>query len=250
MLNLKKVDNSNIYSFEVSDDLSQAEMQEFTQLLEAEGSDKKIKLLGIFKEFPGFENFKAFNETLKLKTKAFNAIEKYALLTEAWWLEALLPVGNMLTPNIPMKSFKLNEQAEAMAWLNDETNKTVSAREHLTNMEIEKISGTNIYKFVIDENMDKAGVQAINEIFETIETQKINLLVVFKNFKGYNDMGVIMSGLKTDLAVLSKTSKIAILTDKEWLGKMAELDGKFVKMMDVRTFSFDKEEEATSWLKA
>jgi len=49
MLNLKKIDNYDIYSFEITGDISEKEMLEFIELLETKASDNKIKLLGIFK---------------------------------------------------------------------------------------------------------------------------------------------------------------------------------------------------------
>jgi len=249
MLNLKKIENYDIYSFEISGDISEKEMHEFMELLETKASDNKIKLLGIFKEFPGFENFKAFNETLKLKSKAFNAIEKYAILTDKSWLEALLPIGNMLTPNLPLKSFKLNEQIEAIEWLDDDLNNTVSAREHLTNMEIEKIAGTHIYRFVIDERVDEPGVEALYEIFKNEEKDDIRLMAVLKNFKSYSDINVILSGLKADFSALKKVTKYAILTDKKWVANIAEMEGKIFKKMDIKTFTLSEEHVAMDWLK-
>jgi len=249
MLNLKKIENYNIYSFEVSDDITEKDMHEFMELLETKASNNKIKLLGIFKEFPGFENFKAFNETMKLKSKALNAIEKYALLTDKSWLEALLPIGNMLTPNITMKSFKLNERTEAIEWLDDDLNNTVTSREHLTNMEIEKISGTQIYRFVIDERVDEPGVEALYEIFKNEQKEQIKIMAVLRNFKAYKDINVILSGIKVDIAALNNITKYAILTDEKWIANISEMDGKIFKKLDVKAFPLDKEYEAMEWLK-
>jgi len=249
MINLKKIENYDIYSFEVSDDISEKEMHEFMELLETKASDNKIKLLGIFKEFPGFENFKAFNETMKLKSKALNTIEKYAILTDKSWVEALLPIGNMLTPNIPMKSFKLDERTEAIEWLDDDLNNTVTAREHLTNMEIEKVPGTHIYRFVIDERVDEPGVEALYEIFENEKKDEIRLMAVLKNFKSYSDINVLLSGIKADFSALNKITKYAILTDKKWVANIAEMEGKIFENIDVKAFPLDKEHEAMDWLK-
>lgn len=249
MLNLKKIKNYDIYSFEISGGISESEMHDFIELLETKANTKKIKILGIYKDFPGFENFKAFNETLKLKAKAFNAIEKYAILTDKSWLEALLPIGNAFTPNLPIKSFKLNERAEAIEWLDDDLNNTVTAREHLTNMEIEKISGTHIYRFVIDERTDEAGVEALYEIFENEEKEEIKLLAVLKNFKAYKDIDVLLSGIKADLSALNKVTKYAILTDEKWVGNIAELEGKIFKKIAVKAFPLDQEHRAMDWLK-
>jgi len=249
MLNLKKIENYDIYSFEISGDISEQEMHDFMELLETKAHDEKIMLLGIYKEFPGFETFKAFNETMKLKSKAIKAIKKYAILTDKSWIEALLPIGNVLTPKIPMKSFKLSERAEAIEWLADDLNSTVTEREHLTNMEIEKITGTNIYRFVIDERVDEAGVEALYEIFEHEEKGDIRLMGVLKNFKSYSDINVLLSGTKADFSALKKITKYAVLTDKKWVANIAEMEGKIFKQIDVKAFALNEEPAALDWLK-
>lgn len=249
MLHLKKIKNYDIYSFEISADISEKEMREFMELLETKTANKKIKLLGTYTKFPGFENFKAFNETLKLKSKALNCIEKYAILTDKSWLEALLPIGNVLTPNIPMKSFKLDERTEAIEWLDDDLNNTVTARKYLTNMEIEKISGTQIYRFVIDERVNESGVEALYEIFKNEQKEQIKILAVLRNFKAYKDINVLLSGIKVDVAALNKITRYAILTDEKWVASIAEMKGKIFKKIDVKAFPFYEEHEAMDWLK-
>jgi len=115
-------------------------------------------------------------------------------------------------------------------------------------MEIEKIAGTHIYRFVIDERVDEPGVEALYEIFKNEEKDDIRLMAVLKNFKSYSDINVILSGLKADFSALKKVTKYAILTDKKWVANIAEMEGKIFIKIDVRTFTLTEEHEAMDWL--
>lgn len=118
MIKIEQIAGNEIYSFTVGESISEADSQEFLDFLELHADDgNKIHLIGIIKSFPGFENFKAFSATMKLKAKAISAIGKYALLTDKSWLDTAILIGDFLIPQIPMKQFHLNEQDAAVEWL-------------------------------------------------------------------------------------------------------------------------------------
>ena len=249
MLNLNKIEDQEIFSFEVFGDITEREMHNFIERLEEETKDSKIKLLGIYHEFPGFESFSAFNETLKLKAKAIKSIEKYAILSNKDWIEALIPIGNSLTPGLPMKAFKLEQKDEAIAWLNSNEETTVTASEYLTNVQIDKIPDYPIYRFVVDNKLDKAGVEAVYKIIEEQTSGKINLMAVIKEFDKIPDFEVLASSSKFDLSYFAKVGKYAIVTDKKWISKMADLEDNIFKKIEIKSFKIEQEDEALKWLK-
>ena len=96
-------------------------MEKFAEILEEARQSGKIRLLGEMNGMPGFEDFKAVTETVKMKFKAINAIGKYAILTDKNWLERLIPLSDFLTPRIPLKHFPTGDRDKAIAWLESDS---------------------------------------------------------------------------------------------------------------------------------
>lgn len=152
MIHFEKIEGTDIYGFYIDGAIDQESVEDFYKLLELKSEEQqKIKLLGTINEFPSFKDFKAFSSTLKMKVKAISNISKCALLSDKDWVETVLPIGDFVTPGIPMKHFDLDEKAKAIAWLEKDESKTYSEEEYLSKMDIKKIKGTNIYSFTLTE---------------------------------------------------------------------------------------------------
>ncbi|OAB76081.1 SpoIIAA family protein [Cochleicola gelatinilyticus] len=118
MIKIEQIQNKNIYLFKVTDAIDQAGVETFITFLETKAdNNEKIKVIGVMESLPGFENFKTFVEMVKLKSKAITVIEKYAVLTNKDWIEKIIPIGNFMTPGIPVKHFAINEREAAIEWL-------------------------------------------------------------------------------------------------------------------------------------
>ncbi|OBX22488.1 MULTISPECIES: SpoIIAA family protein [Bizionia] len=118
MIKIEQLQEKEIYLFKITDDIDQAGAEKFINFLASKAdNNEKIKLIGEVRSMPGFESFKAFTETMKLKVKAMGVIEKYAILSNKHWLENIIPIANFLTPTLPIKYFELNERDAAIAWL-------------------------------------------------------------------------------------------------------------------------------------
>lgn len=119
MFNLHKIKGTQVYAFTIEGKLTTSDLEEFHCLLKQTTKEhQKIKLLAEFKEFPGFESFKAFSKTFKLKLEAISKIEKYAVVSDAGWIKTFTPLGNLLTPQTPIKHFSRQQKNDAIAWLN------------------------------------------------------------------------------------------------------------------------------------
>lgn len=118
MIKLEQLHGKEIYLFKITDDIDEEGVEKFINFL-ATKSDKneKIKLIGEVRSIPGFESFKAFVETMKLKVKATGVLEKYAILSNKEWFENIVPLANFLSPGLPIKYFGLNERDAAIKWL-------------------------------------------------------------------------------------------------------------------------------------
>lgn len=201
--------------------------------------------MGIINEFPGFENFKAFSETLKMKAKAVSTISKYALLSDKDWVETVLPMGNFVTPGIPIKHFDLDERQAAIAWLKKDKVKTYGEDEYLSKMDITDIKGTNIYTFTIDGKIDEGGMTAIyNVLKDKSRDGKINLLARYKDFTGFDSFKAFTEGLKLDFASFGNMEKFAIVTDKKWVRILAEAESKIIPNTTMKGFSLNEKDKA------
>ena len=61
-------------------------------------------------------------------------------------------------------------------------------------------------------------------------------------------LGVEFARLPKLLKFLGKIDKIAVLCDKEWLQKIAEVEGKLIPGLDMKSFDLDDEDDALEWL--
>jgi len=118
MIKLEQIRDKDIYFFRINEDIDIEGVEKFIDFFAVKGNrGEKVKLIGEIKSIPGFENFKAFVETLEMKGKAMGAISKYAVLTDKEWIGRLVPFANLFTPDIPMKHFEIMERDAAIAWL-------------------------------------------------------------------------------------------------------------------------------------
>jgi len=118
MIHLESLPQENLYLFKITGDIDETNVEFFTKTLtDLASKNKKIKLIGEIHSMPGFESFKAFFETMKMKSVALSVIEKYVVLTDADWIGDMVSIGNFLTPGIAIKHFDLGERNKAVNWL-------------------------------------------------------------------------------------------------------------------------------------
>lgn len=120
MIEFKKMEDKDIYIFNIIGDIDEKGVHDFYELLSKKALEhKKIKVLGIINEMPGFESFKALSETVKMKFKAIKVIDRYAVLSDKHWIETILPIGNFFSPGVTVKHFSMNNKDEAVSWLEE-----------------------------------------------------------------------------------------------------------------------------------
>jgi len=148
MIELKKIEGTDIFEFSIDGKIDKESVENLYNLFELKAErHEKMKLLGTINEFPAFEDFKAFGKTMGMKAKAIATIAKYAILSDRDWIETLLPVGNFISPGIPLKHFDLNEREQAIAWLKTDADKNYKEEDYLSKMDVKNIKDTNIYSF-------------------------------------------------------------------------------------------------------
>ena len=249
MLHLQKLPQKDIYSFTIEGELTEADMRRFYDLL-AEKADGpgKLRVLGIINEFPRLKDFRALGETVKTKGKALQGIGKYAIISDQHWMEAVLPVGNFLTPGLPIKHFARGEREQALAWLESDADQK-SAPEPTTMKLTREAADSPVFSTVIDGQITEAG---LSELYQAINQQQehtdLRLLVEVKNFDGFDHFGTLLDGIKGDLAMMSRVEKYALVSDKSWADKLGKV-ADFVPGISMQVFDQTERTQAVAWLR-
>jgi len=251
MIDLQKIEGTNIYTFKIAGEIDSKGIEDMMLLLEIKADEgEQIKMLGEVNEFPTFEDFKSFTETIKMEFKALKGVEKYAIISNKKWIEKILPIGNFFTPNMPIKYFGMNQRKEAIEWLKSDEIQSIAAEDYLSKMDITHIEGTNIYSFTVNGKIDKAGMKGLQEVFaEQGEKEKINLMAKVKKIGGFESFSTFLEGLKVDMAGFGKVKKFAILSDKKWAEYGAKIDNFILPNVAVKAFKLAEEAEAIAWLR-
>ena len=117
MINIKKLDNKDIYVFDTPKSINEVDAENFLDKIESIATkENPIKMMGILESFPKLESFMTLFEMMKLKTKVMPLISKYALITDKDWIENMIPIADFFT-HMEIKQFDLDEEDEAIDWL-------------------------------------------------------------------------------------------------------------------------------------
>jgi len=77
---------------------------------------------------------------------------------------------------------------------------------------------------------------------------KLGIYVELESFGGIS-LNALIEDIKFAFPNLKKFNKKAVVSDKEWLGKVVEVGNKFFPSMESRHFSLDQRDEALAWVK-
>lgn len=116
-VDIEKMAN-NCYSIKLDNSkVDHASMSALNSILDNLDKGEKINLLIQFNKFPSVENFKTIIEGLKVDFKIFGRLDRYAIVSDAKFIETYSKVGNFMTPGIKVKAFANAEMEEAKTWL-------------------------------------------------------------------------------------------------------------------------------------
>ena len=120
-MTLQQLPNSDVFAFIIDGRITDHDVTRLYQTFQEKAQTGKIKLLGTVRAFSGFESVRTLVNGVKADLAAIGQVEKMAMLTDKGWLDKLVQVGDALTPTLAVKAFGLDEQAQALRWLEDET---------------------------------------------------------------------------------------------------------------------------------
>ncbi|PQB05390.1 STAS/SEC14 domain-containing protein [Aureitalea marina] len=250
MIRLGKIEGTNIYEFVIDGKLDEATINEFYELIKKTADEgNKILLLGVIESWPGFATFKTFTTTMKLKAKSIGHIAKYAIMSNKGWLESVMPVSDFLTPGMPVKHFKMDMRDAAIEWLQAVEVNPENPEDYFSKMKIERIENTNIYRFVIDDEIDEAGISAFFQILKNHpKPDKFRALGIVKGFPSFESFKTLVDGLRLDFAMMGRIDRYAVVTNKNWAQYSIKVADLITPGLEMKLFEADKEDEALNWL--
>ncbi len=248
-MELKKIENTNIYEFRSNDRLTEEEAKKLSQSFEEfKRNGEKISLLGIIEKIPLPKDFSILDDLIKLKISSINVIEKYAVLSDKEWLENLVPVANFFTPGLPIRTFELNQRNEAINWLNEKSIKEYSPEDYLSNIDIKKI-GANAFEIHIPhKKINHAAMSAMYNVMGSQENnEKLNILIVFESFPSFDSFKAMVEGIKVDFKAIGRIDKYAIVSDAKWTETYTKIGDFITPGMDMKFFAMEELKIARRW---
>ncbi|GEQ85035.1 hypothetical protein ULMS_05430 [Patiriisocius marinistellae] len=248
-MQLKKIENTNIYEFKSSEKLNEEDAERLNKAFkEFEENGEKINLLGTIEKLPMPQDFPAFDELFKLKKNSINVIEKYAIVCDKKWLNNFMSIGNFFTPGIPMKSFDTNSRDEAIAWLKQKEVKTYKVDDYFSNIDIKEINKKTYEVNLTHDKINHAAMTALyNLMNDKKHDDKLNLIAVFKSFPTFEDLKTIIQGIKIDIKAIGIVEKYAVVSDAKWIESFTKLGDFLVPGLDMKFFSIDEIDAARKW---
>ena len=119
-IEIKKL-NPNIFEININHKkINHAAMTAIYNLISNQENDEKLNIMIIFESFPSFDSLKALIEGLKIDFKAIGSIKKYAVVSDAKYIESYTKIGDFMTPGLAMKFFDKDEIEKARNWIMDQ----------------------------------------------------------------------------------------------------------------------------------
>jgi|GEM_PF-898914 len=249
-MELKKIDNTNIYEFEISGKITEEELDNlylaFTQFKE---NNEKVNLLGKIDQIPSFDVFQNLSKIVKMKLASLKVIHKYAILTDRELIENLAPIGNFFSPSIQVKTFESDEREDAINWLNEKNVNEYDPDEYLTGIDIKKIDASTYEIDIAGSEIDHASMAALHQILDQHpEGENIKLLMKLSRFPSIDSFSTLIEGIKLDFRFFGRLSKYAIVSDLKWIEGYSKIGDYMTPGIEVKAFSTDELSEAREWL--
>lgn len=107
----------------------------------------------------------------------------------------------------------------------------------------------NVLGFLID---GKITGDEFDEVASQLEKKmenhsQISLYVEVESFEGFS-FEALMKDLKFGLSNWDRFEKEAVVTEKKWLEKLADVGDKIIPSIEVKAFPFEEREQAKKWV--
>lgn len=100
----------------------------------------------------------------------------------------------------------------------------------------------------IDSQGMKDAIDTLLHESEDLEDGRLLYRVGNFDFPSIAAIAVKLAQLPALFRLMRRVSRVAVLSDKRWLQKVAELEGKLLPNLEIRAFDSALEAEALAWL--
>ena len=83
---------------------------------------------------------------------------------------------------------------------------------------------------------------------EELEQGEMLIFIEGDDWPSLGAIALEMLEIRRMLQLVRRFDRIAVVTDKDWLGMIAEIEGRLIPGLEIESFDFDEVEDADEWL--
>ena len=102
----------------------------------------------------------------------------------------------------------------------------------------------------LDSDEMKTALDDLVNKSDSIENGKMLYDIIEFSMPSMNAIAIELSRLPELFGLIKKYSKIAVLSDTNWIKKVSELEGMLIPGLEIKAFDREQREEAEQWLDA
>ncbi len=102
----------------------------------------------------------------------------------------------------------------------------------------------------LDSDEMKAALDDLIDQSDAIENGKMLYDIIDFNMPSMNAIAIELSRMPELFGLIKKYSKVAVLSDTNWIKKASELEGMLIPGLDIKAFDREQREQAEKWLES
>lgn len=100
----------------------------------------------------------------------------------------------------------------------------------------------------LDSDEMKTALDQLVDKSDTIENGTMLYDIIDFQMPSINAIAIELSRLPELFGLIKKYSRVAVLSDKNWIKKASELEGMLIPGLDIKAFDREQRDEAEKWL--
>ncbi len=102
----------------------------------------------------------------------------------------------------------------------------------------------------LDSDEMKTALDDLIDQSDAIENGKMFYDIIDFNMPSMDAIAIELSRMPELFGLIKKYSKVAVLSDTNWIKKASELEGMLIPGLDIKAFDREQREQAEKWLES
>lgn len=204
----------------------------------------KVRILIVFERMGGWDSFRAFWSNLRGKAQLWNAVEKYAIVTDKEWIDRLADMADWVAPQMDIETFRLAQRTEAEAWLAAPPRKPLARAIHLQHTDEDRILAIGVNGKLTAADYEKLDA-LLNHQYDRYG--KLRILLHIEDLQGIT-LRAFWEDLRTGIRNYSKIERVAVLGSQNWLKPAVKISDLISPGIDMQFFPETDRQRAIGWL--